>query len=78
MHELDSKQYRLEQRIAELETKIAFQDDTIEQLSNEISNHQAALHLVHQQIQLLGERFKQIKDEMPQRDGIQHEIPPHY
>ena len=49
-------------RIAELETKVAFQDDTIEQLSNEIEQHQASIAELQQQLRLLGDRFKEMRE----------------
>ncbi len=69
-----------QQRIEELESKVAFQDDTIEQLNGEINQHQEAIHKVQQQLVLLGNRFKEIKDEMDMDspEGIVHELPPHY
>jgi SlyX protein len=69
-----------QQRIEELESKVAFQDDTIEQLNGEINQHQEAIHKVQQQLVLLGNRFKEIKDEMDtdQPQDIAHELPPHY
>ena len=67
-------------RIAELETKVAFQDDTIEQLSNEIELHQASIAKLQQQLRLLGDRFKEIRESMPSEptEQVVHEIPPHY
>ena len=71
---------QLLERISELETKVAFQDHTIEQLSDEIGTHQESIAMLQHQLRLLGDRFKQIKDDinsdMPQT--IEHEIPPHY
>lgn len=71
---------QLQDRISELETKVAFQDHTIEQLSDEIGSHQESISKLQQQLRLLGDRFKQIKNDidndMPQ--SMEHEIPPHY
>jgi uncharacterized coiled-coil protein SlyX len=69
-----------EQRVAELENKAAFQDDTIDQLNGEINQHQISILKLQQQIVLLGNRFKEIKDEMDseQSSDIVHELPPHY
>lgn len=70
-----------ENRIDELESKVAFQDDTIEQLNQEINQHQESIHKLQNQITLLGSRFKEIKDELDvgQESGeITHELPPHY
>lgn len=70
---------QLEARVQELETKVAFQDDTIDQLSHEINQHQETIAKLHNQFTLLGDRFKQMTEEMQsQPQQIEHEIPPHY
>lgn len=78
--EQNTQTQQLLDRIAELETKVAFQDHTIEQLSDEISAHQDALSQLQEQLRLLGDRFKQIKEDInnDQPQQIAHEIPPHY
>jgi SlyX protein len=70
----------LEQRVVELESKVAFQDDTIDQLNTELSQHQESIHQLQQKITLLGNRFKEIKDEMDmdQPQQLEYELPPHY
>ncbi|ALU43459.1 MULTISPECIES: SlyX family protein [Pseudoalteromonas] len=67
----------LEDRINELEAKVAFQDETIEILNNELSAHQARLAIMQRQIELLAEKIKEGKDPgmMPQH---QEPPPPHY
>lgn len=76
------KNQDLEQRIIELETKVAFQDDTIAQLNDELSHHQDSIRQLQEQIRLLGSRFKEIREHMQaESEGssdIVHEIPPHY
>jgi len=72
---------RLEAQVSELETKVAFQDHTIDQLNDEINQHQVAIAKLQNQLMLLGDRFKQIKDDMQtqsQSQQIEHELPPHY
>ena len=51
----------LENRITELEAKIAFQDDTIETLNDEL-NPPTAHGKMQRQIELLAERIKEGKD----------------
>ncbi|WP_194868510.1 SlyX family protein [Pseudoalteromonas sp. PPB1] len=67
----------LEDRINELEAKVAFQDETIEILNNELSAHQARLAIMQRQVELLAEKIKEGKDPgmMPQH---QEPPPPHY
>ncbi|KZN50416.1 SlyX family protein [Pseudoalteromonas luteoviolacea] len=67
----------LESRVNELEAKIAFQEDTIETLNDELKIHQARLSTMQHQIRLLAEKIKEGKD-----DGMmpieQEPPPPHY
>ncbi|BBN80146.1 protein SlyX [Pseudoalteromonas sp. A25] len=67
----------LENRVMELEAKIAFQDDTIETLNDELKMHQQRLAKMQRQIELLGEKIKEGREEglMPQN---QEPPPPHY
>ncbi|MBD1583571.1 SlyX family protein [Pseudoalteromonas sp. S16_S37] len=67
----------LENRITELEAKVAFQDDTIETLNDELKMHQQRLAKMQRQIELLGEKIKESREEglMPQH---QEPPPPHY
>ncbi|KID55405.1 SlyX [Pseudoalteromonas luteoviolacea CPMOR-1] len=67
----------LESRVIELEAKVAFQEDTIETLNDELRIHQARLATMQHQIRLLAEKIKEGKD-----DGMmpieQEPPPPHY
>ncbi|MCF2910953.1 MULTISPECIES: SlyX family protein [Pseudoalteromonas] len=67
----------LEDRVNELEAKVAFQDETIETLNNELSAHQVRLAKMQRQIELLAEKIKEGRDPgmMPQH---QEPPPPHY
>ena len=64
-------------RVDNLEAKIAFQDDIIEQLNNEITVHHEQLSDLNEQLRLIGQRVKdmnttavgRVEDETP---------PPHY
>ncbi len=67
----------LSQRLEELENRVAFQDDTIEQLNNEIT----ALNLVQstfkRQIELLAEKVK-TNSGSNVADESEETPPPHY
>lgn len=67
----------LEARITELETKIAYQDETIDILNDELKQHQVAMAKVSRQIELVGEKIK----EMQPSSVVSQELespPPHY
>ncbi|AXQ96515.1 SlyX family protein [Pseudoalteromonas piscicida] len=67
----------IENRITELEAKLAFQEDTIETLNEELKAHQLRLAKMQRQIELLAEKMKEGRDPglMPQH---QEPPPPHY
>ncbi|GEK10587.1 SlyX family protein [Pseudoalteromonas sp. McH1-7] len=67
----------IDNRITELEAKLAFQEDTIETLNEELKAHQQRLAKMQRQIELLAEKMKEGRDPglMPQH---QEPPPPHY
>ena len=67
---------RLSQLEEQLETRLAFQDDTIEQLNQEISLQGAQTARLQAQLSLMAQRLKELQpaDTTSQVD----ETPPHY
>ena len=66
----------LQQRIADLETRLEFQDDTIGELNDELVVHQRAIAELRAQLKLLVKR-------LPDKDALSHDPeseppPPHY
>ena len=66
----------LENRIAELEIRLALQDDTIDVLNKQISELYEQLSLQQQQLQLLYRKFSEAADNQMSTHG--NEPPPHY
>ncbi|WNC71904.1 SlyX family protein [Thalassotalea psychrophila] len=65
------------ERVDNLEAKIAFQDDLIEQLNNEITVHHELLTGVNEQLRLIGQRVKDMNT--PEVGRVEDETPPpHY
>lgn len=67
----------LQQNIVDLESKVAFQDDAICSLSNELLQHQKRIEKLQQQITILAEKLKQLPDSdilTPEEEPP----PPHY
>ena len=63
-------------RLEQLETRVAFQDDTIEQLNQEITNQGAQTARLQAQLSLMVQR---IKDMQPNElTNTVDETPPHY
>ncbi|GGY11179.1 SlyX family protein [Paludibacterium paludis] len=67
----------MEDRIAELEVRIAFQDELLDALNQTVARQQREMDLLQQQMRLLYQHVKGM-----QADGgtapAGHEIPPHY
>lgn len=66
----------LERRIADLETRLAFQDDTIQALNDVLVAQQAAVERLQAQLKLLARR----QEDLQNGGGIEGEEapPPHY
>jgi len=67
----------LEERINALESRNIFQDDVIEQLSEELAVHQTQLAELKEQIQLVANRLKDAGSLSSEKDEIEPP-PPHY
>jgi SlyX protein len=66
----------MEDRLTELEVKIAFQDDLLDTLNLTVTRQQQQIDLLQQQIRML---YQQMRNVAPGDDSpSQHEIPPHY
>ena len=62
------------ERIDALESKLAFQDDTIETLNKTVTEQWAKIDALTRQLVKLGERLQEAETQMPRPD----EPPPHY
>lgn len=67
----------LEERINALESRNLFQDDVIEQLSEELAVHQAQIAELKEQIQLVANRLKDAGSLSSGKDEVEAP-PPHY
>ena len=66
----------LENRIIELEIRLALQDDTIDVLNKQINELYEQLALQQKQLQLLYRKFSEASDNQMSTHG--NEPPPHY
>ena len=71
MNELE----RLSARVDELETRLTFQDETIETLNRTITEQWLKLDRLTREISELTERLREAEDKAP---GAVNEVPPHY
>lgn len=67
----------LEERINILESRNLFQDDVIEQLSEELAVHQAQISDLKEQIQLVANRLKDAGSLSSEKESVEPP-PPHY
>ena len=65
-------------RLIEIETKLAFQDDAIQTLNDVICRQQLEIERLEDTVKLLIERYRQLADAAPNANKPTHEIPPHY
>ena len=75
----DMTQY--EERLISMESQLAFQDDLIEQLNQQVILQQRDLHLLKEQLHLMAQRFKELQQTSEQQDeqaSAADERPPHY
>jgi SlyX protein len=68
---------KLEERIIALESRNSFQDDVIEQLSEELAVHQTQIAELKEQIQLVANRLKDAGALSSDKEEIEPP-PPHY
>jgi len=69
----------LNERIDELETRVAFQEDSLQSLDEVIAEQDLRLSKQQLQLKLLAEKFKSIETKWDQPDiGSGNERPPHY
>ncbi|MGO2074239.1 SlyX family protein [Pseudoalteromonas sp. AOP31-A2-14] len=68
----------IENRLTELEAKVAFQDDTIEILNDELKAHQQLLAKMKRQTELLAEKVKESQSSPSLMSQMPEPPPPHY
>ncbi|WP_444898333.1 SlyX family protein [Microbulbifer sp. VAAC004] len=69
---------KLMERIDELETRLAFQEDTISQLNDVIARQDADIRSVVARMRELGEKYSALTFEMQAGGKPVDEKPPHY
>lgn len=66
-----------QERLIELETKLAYQEDTIQQLNSVVCRQQDQIDLLFKKFDLLVSRTEEISDKLPD-EFDENERPPHY
>ena len=68
----------LEQRLDELESRVAFQDDLIESLNEVITRQDREISKLANQLNDLAARMSEQAETATPGTTAEHEIPPHY
>ena len=68
----------INEKIIEIETKMAFQEETIEQLNDVIISQQKALDTLKQQVIQLNDKVKEESQHWQTDSNLVDETPPHY
>ncbi|MCF6224832.1 MAG: SlyX family protein [Xanthomonadales bacterium] len=68
----------MEHRLIELESRLAFQDDLIENLNEAVIRQQQQIERLELISKTLAERLRGLSDSAGADDGQGHEVPPHY
>lgn len=68
----------LENRLVELETRLAYQDDVVLALNDVVSRQQRQIDNLESVVRMLIERIRQLPVSSDTADATAPEIPPHY
>ena len=67
------------EQIADLQTRLAFQEDALQEMSNQMAVQAQELQMARQQIQLLNQKLNELFNQLDQRAAAPaDERPPHY
>lgn len=68
-----------QEQIIELQTRLAFQEDSLNQLNQVVTEQSAWIDQLRQQLRSLAEKYEDLRDAQPQGGGLpDNEPPPHY
>jgi len=73
----DKLQKQMQDQIIELETKLSYQEDLLEELNSHVINQQAQIDNLNQLCNYLKEQFKDVMSSLPDAPSGD-EVPPHY
>ena len=69
----------LQHQIDELQTKLAFQDDTIEQLNRIVTRQDEVIRMMQAKFSVIGDKIQDIEAHLPNKPfNPGDEVPPHY
>jgi SlyX protein len=68
----------MDKRITELEIKVAYQEDTIQQLDSVVCKQQDQLDALKKQLIQLSDSTKELSEDVKGNQSAVDDIPPHY
>lgn len=66
----------MDERIAELEIKLSYAEDLLEELNHTVFRQQEQIDLLIRQVELLASQLREL--EPPEKRDPREELPPHY
>jgi SlyX protein len=72
----NDKQGSLEQALIDLQTRLAFQEDTLQSLNGVVADHQREIGDIRRQVAALIDQLEQVLSDLDA--GVDNERPPHY
>jgi SlyX protein len=68
----------MQDELIELQSKLAFQEQTLNELNNALLSQQQQIDRLHMQIKSYEERLSEVENASPSNGQGQDEKPPHY
>ncbi|HEY7885108.1 MAG TPA: SlyX family protein [Cellvibrionaceae bacterium] len=68
----------LEEDVIELQTRLAFQEDTLQALNTVIARQDRAIEQLRAQVEELTQKYRHGHDNPGQGEAVANERPPHY
>lgn len=68
----------IENRLVDIETKLAYQEDTVQALNKIVSDQQGQLNRLQKSLEVLIERMQDLGGQLEDPAGSADEKPPHY
>lgn len=65
-------------QIDDLQTRVAFQEDVLQVLSDQIAAHAEQLRLAREHIQLLNQKLNESLAQAENKTAVAEALPPHY
>ena len=75
---MEQKLTDLTERVEELESRLAFQEDTLVQLNDVIAAQDATIQGLLERLRELGDKYRDLSFELQGGNGGGNEKPPHY